>query len=275
MGIVKKIKRISFLFFLCIIVIGIYIWLYHPFLDYNRTAHISIDDVTKSFQNLCKDSNKYNSIFEEPFFAYLKHLHDDYSCAITCYVFERDGDFDISQFPQKYSDEFKNNSTWLKFGFHGITLSKHVPNNVSFNNFVGSFCRFNRELSRFASEESKANIIRLDYYYATTKEVEFLVKHGVTTLLSSHDDRRSYHLPFAKNNQLITQNSIQYNGLKYLRTNIRIENIDFPYFNILRNRDKDTLVIFTHEWKLDKINKYKLEKTIKILSEKNYRFICE
>lgn len=271
----KKVKSVSIAVLLLILVVAFYLWVFHPFLQRGKTAHISVDDVTICLQNLTKDSLKYNSIFEEPFFSYLKELHDIYGCAITCYVFEKDGTFNIDQMPTKYSDEFKKNSSWLKFGFHGIRGSAHKPSNVNYNSFTASFQRCNKSISLFASEQSKASILRLDYYYATPGEIDFLIGHGINTLLSADDDRRSYSLPFINNNQLLRNNSICFEGIKYLRTNIRIENIDFPYFNILKNRNRDTLVIFTHEWKLDNLNKYKLKRTIKILKEQNYKFICE
>lgn len=248
---------------------------FHPFLHTDKVAHISIDDVSKCFINLCKDSIKYESIFDEPFFSYLKELHDDYGCSVTCYCFEQDGDYNISHVPKKFAHEFTANSDWLKFGFHGIKPSSHKPTNVNYSEFAFAFSHFRKEVERFSSYQNLATILRLDYFYATPGEVEFLRENGVSTLLSADDDRRSYSLPYHKNSQIIDKNSIQYGGVKYLRTNIRIENIDFPYVNILRNRDRDTLVVFTHEWKLNWLNRKKFQRTIKILKEQNYKFICE
>lgn len=260
---------IIFLIFICIC------YFFHPFLHAGRVAHISIDDVSKCFISLSEDSMKYGSIFDEPFFRYLKELHEDYDCSVTCYCFENDGDFDVSQVPIKYARELADNSDWLKFGFHGIKPMAHRPINVKYSEFTTAFSNFQKAVERFASCHNLATMLRLDYFYATPSEVVFLRNNGVRTLLSADDDRRNYYLPFQKNRQLIHKNSIEYEGIKYLRTNIRIENIDFPYFNILKNRNRDTLVIFTHEWKLDNLNKYKLKRTIKILKEQNYIFICE
>lgn len=275
MGICKKVINIFLVSFAVAVLSGIYVWLKHPFLQTGKYAHISIDDVTICFQNLTRDSVLYNSIFEEPFFSYLQKLHSDYDCSFTCYIYEKDGNFNLSQMPQKYLNEFRKSNYWLKFGYHGVCPSSHTPNNVNYRQFVESYKHVNDELSRFASDSVRASILRLDYYYATIGEVEYLVDHGVKALLSADDDRRSYFLPFDKNMWLLQKNSINYGGLKYLRTNIRIENIDFPYLNLLRYRERDTLVVFTHEWKLDRINKYKLERTISILKDQNYKFICE
>ena len=268
-------KRTAILLFILVLIFGYIVCSYHPFLKSGGIAHISIDDVTRSFQNLTKDSMKYDNLFEEPFFSYLKELHDKYGCSITCYAYEQDSFFNVKQMPVKYAKDFESNSVWLKIGFHGVKPNAHTPRNISYSEFTKSFSRFNKELCRFASVKNKASILRLDFFYATTGEVDFLVHNGVKVLLSADDDRRSYYLPFNKNRQLIDDNSINFNNLKYLRTNIRIEKIDIPYINILRNRRRDTLVIFTHEWKLNKINRYKLNRTLSILKEQNYKFIAE
>lgn len=268
----KKLITVIIIFF---IILGSIIYFCHPFLKSGGIAHVSVDDVTKSFQNLTKDSMQYNSLFEEPFFSYLKELHDKYGSSFTCYAYEQDSSFNINQMPLKFSKEFESNSDWLKIGFHGVRPSTHTPTNISYIEFTNSFTRFNKELHRFASAKNKASILRLDFFYATTGEVDFLVHNGVKVLLSADDDRRSYFLPFNKNRQLIDDNSISYKNLKYLRTNIRIENTDIPYINLLRNRRRDTLVIFTHEWKLNKINRYKLNRTLSILKDQNYKFIAE
>lgn len=260
-------------FALSLLIYGIYF--FHPFLRTGKVAHISIDDVSKCFNNISEDSAKYRSIFDEPFFSFLKELHDDYNCAFTCYCFVNDSDFNVSQIPNKFARELTDNSDWLKFGFHGIKPSIHKPTNVKYLEFASAFSHFQKEVMRFASSHNIASILRLDYYYATSGEVVFLKNNGVRTLLSADDDRRSYYLPFQRNKQLINKNSIHYDGLKYLRTNIKIENTVFPYINILQNRERDTLVIFTHEWKLGRLNKYKLRRTIKILKEQDYKFISE
>ena len=267
-------KRLP-VFFVFALLLGCFTYFYHPFLKSGGIAHVSIDDVTTSFQNLTKDSMKYDCLFEEPFFSYLKELHDKYGSSFTCYAYEQDSSFNINQMPVKFAKEFESNSDWLKIGFHGVKPSIHTPNNISYSEFTKSFSRFNKELDRFASIKKKPSILRLDFFYATTGEVDFLVNNGVKVLLSADDDRRSYYLPINRNRQLIKDNSVNYKNLKYLRTNIRIENIDIPYINLLRNRRRDTLVIFTHEWKLNKINRYKLNRTLSILKDQNYIFIAE
>jgi len=259
---------------LIFMVTSVYIYESHPFLGGAKYAHISVDDVTKCYQRLTKDSLKYKSVFDDNFFSYLKKLHEDYGCAVTLYSFKAEGDFDISEMPLKFYREFKDNSSWLKIGFHAVAPSVHHPKN-DYEAFSKGFDDFNSAVEKFAGENVKTKILRLDFYYADEMEIDFLKTKGITTLLSADDDRRSYCLPHNKNRILIDNNSIHHNGIKYLRTNIRIENIDIPYLNLIKNRDRDTVVVFTHEWKLSRVNRYKLKRTIEILSDCKYKFISE
>lgn len=250
----------------------------HPFIKsgVEKHAHISIDDVVKCYQRLVRDSATYKSIFDDPFFSYLKNLHDGYGCSVTLYSFLRnDSDFTIQQVPTKFKKDFETNRDWLKIGFHGVKPLSHRPTNRSFAEFTRAYKLFNSAVGMFAGEGSIAKTLRLDFYYTTKQEANFLKQNGVSTLLSADDDRISYSLPFKMNRHIIRNNSIRYDSIKYLRTSIRIENIDVPYINIVKNRMIDTLVVFTHEWKLNRINRYKLERTVEILKDCDYTFISE
>lgn len=257
-----------------------FVYVFHPGIKKSTEkkvlyAHLSFDDVISCFEDLSKDSSLYNSIFDHPFFSKLMSYHEKYECKFTLYAYKYKDNYDISQMPLKFKNDFIENSDWLKIGFHSSTVQKHTPEYSDFTKFKHDFESFNLSLNTFASSKSIASILRLDYFYASPLEVFYLKDKGVTVLLSSDDDRRSYLLPLFRNEQLLRNNSISYEGIKYLRTNIRLENISYPFLEILKNRNKDTLVIFTHEWRMNRINYYKLERTIRILSDCKYKFICE
>lgn len=78
--------------------------------------HISFDDVSLSTSNL--GSNDYESIYEEPFFAFLKDLHDTYGAKFSLYLFDISN---LSNIPTKFKDELTAAKDWLKFGLHWRT----------------------------------------------------------------------------------------------------------------------------------------------------------
>lgn len=78
--------------------------------------HISFDDVSLSTSNL--GSNDYESIYEEPFFAFLKDLHDTYGAKFSLYLFDISN---LSNIPTTFKDELMAAKDWLKFGLHWRT----------------------------------------------------------------------------------------------------------------------------------------------------------
>lgn len=53
---------------------------------------------------------------------------------------------------------------------------------------------------------------------------------------------------------------------------MRIENVWFPTYKLLTLKDRDTLVVFTHEWALNEINKEKFTQSISWLCSNGYKF---
>lgn len=239
-------------------------------------THISIDDVEVSMRSLEQDSTLYPSIFDEPFFRYLKELHVKYEAKFTLYVYKKASCYDIEQFPSKYKEELNNNAEWLKFGFHSnepkFLLESALKDSSQL--FEDAFQTVNTSISSFASESSITDILRLHYFYASKDQLDILKMGGVKILLSADDpDRRSYSMSDYEQ-ECLRSGSYCDSDFVYLATDLRIENLSFPYFDLLQHEENDTLVIFTHEWALaDKQNQYKLQRVLQILQRSRARFI--
>lgn len=238
-----------------------------------KFCHVSIDDVSECLTNL--EQKQYSSAFEEPFFARLKQLHEDYGCKFTLYCFLMP-EGHIYKLGDRYYQDFSKNNSWLKFAYHGIQGQSHAPYNVDVDSFKQYVHQFDSlTINSLGGASSLASIERLDYFYAKPEELSFLHQQGIKVLLSADDDRKSYGLSLKKNKHLLASNSVESNGIKILRTNIRVELTDIPYYHLMRNRDRDTLVIFTHEWQKSRFNRYKFNRYMKLLSQNNYKFLCE
>lgn len=79
--------------------------------------------------------------------------------------------------------------------------------------------------------------------------VDFLKKRGVTTLLVADDNRISYSLSKVNNDKLITEDVLTYDGMTYIRTDIRVEKDNVVQKLFTHCFDKE-LVVFAHEWAL-------------------------
>ena len=104
-----------------IVIFSVYIYVSVPIPSNspNKIVQISFDDVYLCIKDL-KDTLRYTSVFQQPFLKSLKELHDVYGAVFSLYVYEKADNFVITEVPDKFRNEFIENSEWLKFGYHAI-----------------------------------------------------------------------------------------------------------------------------------------------------------
>ncbi|MDE5567208.1 MAG: hypothetical protein K2J12_02075 [Muribaculaceae bacterium] len=195
----------------------------------------------------------------------------------------------VVDIPLKYKSEFISNSNWLKIGFHSD--SPVFNNKITKHEFRTSINEVNNAINRFADTSVIAKTLRLHYYFCPDSLIHCL--ENVTTLLCADSKNRiSYNLTIEEANYIFNNNQIIKDNLKYIKTNIRLENHINIGKELRKLQDQDTLVIFTHEWALipqtprqilsillhehrfqcNTVVKNNLEKTLQWLNEHEYKY---
>lgn len=126
-----------------------------------KTYRLGVDDVIWCFENLYKNQEHYHSIFEDPFLAVYKELHDTYQTKVHMHLFyeNQDGSFNLSMFPDKYKQEFIKNADWLKFTFHSRAEFPDSPyKHASYAQTFQEGKEVEREIRRFAGSEVLSNV---------------------------------------------------------------------------------------------------------------------
>ena len=211
----------------------------------HKVVHISFDDVVQVLKDLKDNSACYESIFRNTFLRNLKELHDKYGACFSLYVFEQAGDFHITDMPDKFRNEFKTNASWLKFGFHAV--SPEFDRQMSFRDFQASFENVYRAICHFADTASLSPVLRLHYFWGNDSVVSLLRDYGIKGLLCADDERDSYNLS-KEENKVLQQKFYLEKDLKYFKTDLRYEKMRYMDEALERIRNRDTLVLFTHEW---------------------------
>lgn len=80
-----------------------------------------ITDVEKSFDDLVENKNKYPTIFAEPFFAFLKSLHESHNLSFTLVIKDLRS---LRKIAHRWKRDFADNVSWIKFAFGG---GRHAP----------------------------------------------------------------------------------------------------------------------------------------------------
>lgn len=220
-----------------------------------KSLHISIDDVNCSLYRITQ--RNYRSLFDDKLFNNLKILNRLFGLKITLYVYAQSNEWTLANIPEKYKHEFEEASEWLKFGFHAVS-DEQKEDNILFN-FEDTFVETERQIRHFAGEESIARILRLHYWFYPRAYQGVLKNHGVHTILTKEGQQ------------------IETMGLNQWKTNIRIEKDTMKeiIYKISHYKQNQPLVVFTHEWALNRKNKVKFALTIALLRLNGYQFICE
>lgn len=269
----RKYKKIFKWFVLLVIVLMSVLLTIPGFYYKGKTVHLSFDDCYVCLKELSSDNTKYNSVFEQPFFADLKDMHEATGAKFTLYVYEEVNGFDITQLPDKYVKELNVNSDWLKIGYHAKNPTITKDSIAIYKVFTESFSKVDSVLTSKSLLKGMSSTIRLHFFYATQEETEYLRSHGVKTLLSADDDRVSYSLSEKENKSLMQAEVLTKKKMKYVSTDLRIER-DNIILGLWKNLNDEELVVFTHEWAYSKpIIKWKYKTMIKLLSLYNCVFI--
>lgn len=245
-----------------------------------KILHISFDDVIEVFYDLTKNLEIYNSIFKNKTLQWLRTLHEKWGGVFTCFCYFEKTGFSLSDCTEKFRDEFEQNSNWLKFAFH-TKNEKTVYNNES-ENPVGDYLKTTEELIRIVGSKSIDYVIRLQSFQGTKNTIMSLnnLPNGPCGFYSADDYRNSYYLNDLDNKYLYWHDYlIDQNGICFISTDIRVEFVksirkklaEFES-NIWCNQ-LDYLIVFTHEWLLNKRRiRKKIEKICMWGIEKHYKF---
>ena len=160
-------------------------------------AHLSFDDVEYCMLDLKNNAETYDSIFDNPFFAMLKKLHETYGAVISLYLFLNNSDGGISAYPTSFSSEFAENADWLKFGIH------QGASNYASTSAEAALSDYNNFTSNIVNIGGTVDIIdrcpRLGNFAGNLNSMLAMrdANGGIVGLLSAYDDRDSYYLSSA------------------------------------------------------------------------------
>ena len=181
----------------------------------SKFAHLSFDDVHYCMIDLMNNANTYTSIFDNPFFAMLKDLHDDYGAVISLYLFLTNTGSDISDYPTKFASEFTANADWLKFGLHqGGTNYASTTATTALNDYE----TFTSNIMNIGGSVDVIDRCPRLGNFAGNLESMLAMRDadgGIVGLLSAYDDRDSYYLTSAQSAYLF-KNGKLYDSANYL-----------------------------------------------------------
>lgn len=172
------------------------------------------DDVIWVFRDLAR--KKPASLFANPFLYVLKKANEKFGLKTQLNVFYctdnyyGNDDFNLSEMPDTYKDEWKANSSWLKIAFHARQEFPDYPYvNASYEQVTEDFLKIKKEVIRFAGEESFTKAIVPHWLPLSYDGCRALYDQGIRTVSATYGERKEYSgdpntLPYGHAQRLLT-----------------------------------------------------------------------
>lgn len=219
----------------------------------NAAKHFcfTIDDNIRFMKELTE--NESESIFDHPYTAMLRRLHEKFDLKIQLNLFYMMDGFDLTQMSDKYASEWRENSDWLKLSFHSH-LENVRPYESSGYDEVFEHCRaVNQEIIRFSSPKTLAKTTTVHYCRTTPEGFKALADNGIKGLLglfgTNENPRTSYSLDEeyasrVRNGEIVTYQGVAFASLDMIINDMKMEEIAPRAAELL---SRDTLRVMIHE----------------------------
>jgi hypothetical protein len=161
---------------------------------------VSIDDNIWFLRDIHQHAGVYTSIFDNPYLAFLRELHDTYGTKIHINLFYETDGFNLSQLSDEFSAEWKAQASWLRLSFHALGEFPDKPyQHAGYATAMKDATLVMNEIRRFAGPELMGPVTTLHWGEATVEGARALRDLGYKGILGyfNVDDERpavSYYL---------------------------------------------------------------------------------
>ena len=177
----------------------------------------SIDDNILFLKDLAQGD--YGSLFDHWYLAFWKSLHKRYGTKVHINIYYQtdesvcaSGRFDLSQMPDRYKGEWRDNSDWLRLTFHAWQNKPDRPyKDATYERVAHDYQAVTEQIRRFAGEELLSTFTTVHWAEAPREAVRALRDRGVKGLIGIFERREGalpntrYYLPGSISDRLATR----------------------------------------------------------------------
>jgi hypothetical protein len=220
----------------------------------------SIDDNSFFLRDIFQ--KQYGSLFDCFYLKLLRNLHTQYGTRFVLNIYYTTGDgFDLSQFPDHYRGEWKDNAEWLKLSFHAYANEPDRPyQNVPAEKLVADWDKVTEQIVRFAGKSVYSPPTVIHWAMVEPAALRVLHERGVRVLsgyfrLSNGgwdinyrlDDERSEYL--SRHDALMDfDNGIVFSKVDLICNNTQVADIASTLEELAGDPNQAEIMdLFTHE----------------------------
>ena len=160
-----------------------------------KTFCFTVDDNIRFFREI--NEKKYDSIFDHPYLAVYKRLHERFGLKVQLNLFYQENAFNLSQFTNKYYNEFEGVADWLKLSFHSKMENVRPYEFSNYDEVYKDCYSVNEQIVRFASPKALAKTTTIHFCLATKDGIQALSDNkiiGLLGLFGTNEKPRSSYL---------------------------------------------------------------------------------
>ncbi|NLC57784.1 MAG: hypothetical protein GX774_13185 [Armatimonadetes bacterium] len=157
------------------------LWDRHSFPRYR----FSVDDNIQFLKDLARNAGRYGSLFDNHYLAFWREMHRRYGARIqfNVYYATDERDFNLTQMPECYRDEWQANADWLRLTFHAYADKPDRPYlGAGYDVLAHDYQLVTREIERFAGPELLSPFTTVHWGEATREGCQALRDQGIRGL---------------------------------------------------------------------------------------------
>lgn len=191
-----------------------------------KTFCFTVDDNIRFFRELSE--HQHGSIFDHPYLAMYRRLHERYGLKVQLNLFYKADDFDLSQFPGNYRSQWQAYSSWLKMSFHSEWETPKPYEHSAYQEVFDACKTVHDQIERFAGSDTLAKTTTIHYCLTTDEGRKALSDLGYRGLLGLFGTKEQPHSSYSVPDELcpaIQQgNILSYDGVSIASIDIVLNN---------------------------------------------------
>lgn len=208
-----------------------------------KTFCFTIDDNIRFAKEIMQQG--LASIFDHPYLAMLRSLHDKFDLKIQLNMFYRMDCFDLSEMSDRYAAQWADASPWLKLSFHSDQENRYPYEHSGYDEVFNDCRAVNDQILRFACQRSLAKTTTVHCCRTTHEGLRALADNGASGLLglfgTDEAPKTSYslHEDLASNlrtGQIIRQDGMAFASIDMIVNTVKLDQIT-PRLTELLSRD--------------------------------------
>ena len=153
-----------------------------------KRYRFSSDDNIYFLKDLGTEPERYDSLFDHWYLGFWREMHEEFGAKIHINIYYQTDGFDLTQMPDKWRDEWRENAGWLHLSFHALQDQPDRPyRNAVHAQLAHDYDLVCGHIRRFASDECIGNTTTIHWAECPKEAVGAVRERGIKNLIALFD----------------------------------------------------------------------------------------